>query len=186
MALMTQANTIYVNTADAWDSVRGGIDMKGTGESTGREANTWPGDVGLGVGATLWAVELEFTLNEAVPSGVTPQPISLSFSDSDFGLSLYYYPLTGQYRLLGGYVNEYATSTYALVVGTTYKLTLERPAGGTTLIVSLIAGGATAFEHTFSVTDTGTDIRGMRVESSSSNAYLPATVTNLKVASTGD
>lgn len=180
MTLLTQ-----VNTADAWDSVRGGIDMKGTGESIGREARTWLGDVGLGVGATLWAVELEFTLNEAVPSGVTPGPISLSFSDSNFGLALYYYPLTGQYRLFGGYVNEYATSTYALVVGTTYKLTLERPAGGATLVVSLVAGGATAFEHTFAVTDTGTDISGITVGSASSNAYLPATVTNLKVTSTG-
>ena len=191
MSLMTQVNTAgawasaYVNTADAWDSVRGGIDMKGTGETTGREATPWPGGVGLGVGATLWAIELEFTINEAVPSGVTSRPISLSFSGSDFGLSLYYYPLTGQYRLTGGYVNEYATSTYTLVVGTTYKLTLERPAGGTTLMVSLRASGAMAFEHTFAVTDTGTDISGIRVGSSSSNAYLPATVTNLKVASTG-
>lgn len=186
MALWTQAGMVYVNTADAWDSVRGGINMKGTGESTGREARTWLGDVGLGVGATLWAVELEFTLNEAVPSGVTPHLIGVLFSDSDYGLSLYYYPLTGQYRLLGGYVNEYATSTYTLVVGTTYKLTLNRPAGGTTLVVSLIAGGATVFEHTFAVTDTGTDIGGMNVGSASTNAYLPATVTNLKVTSTGD
>ena len=185
MSLMTQSNTVYVNTADAWDSVRGGIDMKGTGETTGREANPWHSDIGPGVGATLWAIELEFTLNEAVPSDVTPRPISLSFSGSDFGLSLYYYPSTGQYKLIGGYVNEYATSTYTLVVDTTYKLTLERPAGGTTLMVSLIAGGATVFEHTFAVTDTGTDIGGIRVGSSSSNAYLPATVTNLKVASTG-
>ena len=162
MSLMTQANMVYVNTADAWDSVRGGIDMKSAGETTGREATPWLGDVGLGVGATLWAIELEFTINEAVPSEVTPMPISLSFSDSNFGLSLYYYPLTGQYKLIGGYVNEYATSTYTLVVGTTYKLTFERPEGGTTLMVSLRAGGATAFEHTFAVTDTGTDISGIR------------------------
>lgn len=184
MSLMTKTNTIYVNTADAWDSVRGGIDMMGTGAITGREATPWLGEIGLGVGATLWAIELEFTPNEAVPSTVTPKLISLAFSGSDYGLALFYYPLTGKYRLFGGYVDEYATSTYTLVVDTAYKLTLARPAGGTTLIVRLIAGSATVFEHTFAVTDTGTDIDGIRVGSSSSNAYFQATVTNLKVTLT--